>query len=106
MVQKIAKIPGSASEVEEAEWWFNQRDVLTEQAETAMRHGQLLRQPGNPIGPKTITLELPYQDPNRARNQAAKKRHPLRNLFVPAFSMTLLHMKKRNRRLDSKHEYK
>ena len=85
MVQKIAKIPGSASEVEEAEWWFNQRDVLTEQAETAMRLGQFhLRQPSTSIRPKTITLELPYQD----RNQAPKKGHPLRKLFVPT---SLLH---------------
>lgn len=74
MEQKIAKTPAFASEVEEAEWWFNQRDVLTEQAETAMRLGQLcVRQPSNTIAPKTITLELPDQDLNRARNQAAKK---------------------------------
>src|ERR1035438_10043304 len=77
MADKL-KLP--ASEAEEAQWWYDQREEVTKAFEDAAARGELLTgsaaklagQPGTGVTPAT-TIQLDPQDISRARMLAAKR---------------------------------
>ena len=82
-------MPAFATEKEEAQWWYEQQDRLTEQAQAAAERGELrLRRlappPASPA--KNITIRVPEQDLVRARELAAK-----RGLRYQTYLKMLLH---------------
>jgi len=85
-------LPHFASETEEAQWWYEQRDQLTAKAEEAAERGALrLRhllppsdESSHPL--KSITLQLSEQDLLRARKLALKQ-----GLHDEAYLVMLLH---------------
>jgi len=84
-------IPKFATEAEEAQWWYEQREQLTEKAEAALAHGELklrrLPPSSAPAGPaKNITIRVPDEDLARARGLAAK-----RGLRYQTYLKMLLH---------------
>ena len=85
-------IPKFATEAEEAQWWYEQRDQLTKKAEVALARGELKlrRLPPSPAvaaGPaKNITIRIPEEDLARARGLAAK-----RGLRYQTYLKMLLH---------------
>ena len=73
-------IPHFANEADEAQWWYEQRDRLTANAEAALARGELkLRRltpapSESPTTPaKNITIRVGEQDLIRARQLAAKR---------------------------------
>ena len=71
-------IPRFATEAEEAEWWYKQRDRLAKEAKAALARGELAprRLPPSPVArasAKGVTVRLPEQDLARARGLAAKR---------------------------------
>ena len=91
-VAKKLDIPEFASEAEEAQWWYDHRDELTEAFEVAgaqgeLRHGsaaQIARERAGAATPTTIRLDP--EDASRARALAAK-----RGFDYPAYLKMLLH---------------
>lgn len=83
-------LPKFATEAEEAQWWYEQRDRLTSDAEEALARGELkLRQLRPPSGfppAKNITIRVPAADLERARELAAK-----RGLRYQTYLKMLLH---------------
>ncbi len=83
-------IPKFTTEAEEAQWWYEQRDQLTEKAKAALARGELKlrRLPPSPVaGPaKNVTIRVPEQDLARARGLAAK-----RGLRYQTYLKMLLH---------------
>ncbi len=84
-------IPKFATEAEEARWWYEQRDRLTEKAQAALARGELKlrRLPPSPVaaGPaKNVTIRIPEQDLARARGLAAR-----RGLRYQTYLKMLLH---------------
>lgn len=79
MDEKPQHLPKFASEAEEAQWWYEQRDQLSAKAEVAYARGELrLRQlattDADPDVPVTsITVRLSEQDLARAQRFAAKQ---------------------------------
>jgi len=68
------KIPEFADEADEARWWFDNRDLLTEQfikaaAEGKLGRGTVARRAGIP----TTTIRLDPADISRARVQAERR---------------------------------
>jgi uncharacterized DUF497 family protein/predicted DNA binding CopG/RHH family protein len=72
-------IPRFSDEAEEAKWWYEQRDRLTAQAETALARGELKLRRLDPSSAETtaparnITIRVAEQDLSRARDLAAKR---------------------------------
>jgi hypothetical protein len=83
-------IPQFSNETEEAQWWYEQRDRLTAQAETALAQGALKLRRLDPSPPQTsarnITIRVAEQDLARARDLAAK-----RGLRYQTYLKMLLH---------------
>jgi predicted DNA binding CopG/RHH family protein len=82
-------IPEFANEAEEADWWYQQRDQLTAQAEAALARGELKlrRHPvQTPAPARNITIRVAEQDLARARDLAAK-----RGLRYQTYLKMLLH---------------
>jgi predicted DNA binding CopG/RHH family protein len=83
-------IPRFSNETEEAQRWYEQRDQLTAQAETALAQGELKLRRLAPSLPQTsarnITIRFAEQDLSRARNLAAK-----RGLRYQTYLKMLLH---------------
>src|SRR5262249_26492719 len=88
----VKPIPKFDTEAEEAQWWYEQRDQLTEKAKAALARGELTlrRLPPSPVataGPaKNVTIRIPEQDLARARGLAAK-----RGLRYQTYLKMLLH---------------
>lgn len=85
------KIPGFASEAEEADWWFQNRGAVEDKLITAMRAGTALtgsaqRLTAEARGSKNITIRMPLADLERARLLSAKK-----GLAYQTFIKMLLH---------------
>jgi hypothetical protein len=71
-------LPKFANETEEADWWYAQRDRLTEEAAAALARGELKerRLPPSPLtgrSAKSVTIRVPEQDLARAQDLAAKR---------------------------------
>ena len=85
-------IPRFSNESEEAQWWYQQRDQLTAQAEAALARGELKVRRLDPLSPQTsvparnITIRVAEQDLTRARDLAAK-----RGLRYQTYLKMLLH---------------
>lgn len=75
-------IPKFATEAEEAQWWYEQRDRLTEKAEAALARGELKqrRLPRNPIigGPAgRATMETPNRSDILSLSYVDASMHPV-----------------------------
>jgi predicted DNA binding CopG/RHH family protein len=73
-MEKEFKLPEFADEDEEARWWFDNRDLLTEQfikaaADGRLTRGTIARRAGIP----TTTIRLDPADIARARVQAERR---------------------------------
>ncbi|MGD1073673.1 MAG: hypothetical protein ABSB15_26485 [Bryobacteraceae bacterium] len=82
-------IPRFSNEAEEAQWWYEQRDRLTEQAEAALAQGELRLRRLDPLPVQTarnITIRVAEQDLARARDLAAR-----RGLRYQTYLKMLLH---------------
>lgn len=84
-------LPKFANETEEAQWWYEQRDRLTIEAEAAERRGEVRSRhlppsPGESVPAKNITIRVAEQDLARARGLAAK-----RGLRYQTYLKMLLH---------------
>jgi predicted DNA binding CopG/RHH family protein len=78
MADKL-KIPKFSSEAEEAQWWYDHRDELTEAFEDAAAQGELgsgsaarLASEGATGGTPATTIRLAPEDISRARALASK----------------------------------
>lgn len=82
-------MPKFDNEAEEAEWWYQQRHRLTDEAEASETRGdlRLRRLPASETKPaKNITIRLLEQDLARARELASK-----RGLRYQTYLKMLLH---------------
>ena len=88
-MDQLQRIPKFANETEEAQWWYEQRDQLTDNAEAALARGELkLRRlvPEKDVPARNITIRIDEQDLSRARDLAAK-----RGLQYQTYLKMLLH---------------
>jgi hypothetical protein len=88
----VPTIPRFSNEAEEAEWWYQERDRLTRQAEDALARGELKlrRLVPSPVqgtsSARNITIRVAERDLMRARDLAAK-----RGLRYQTYLKMLLH---------------
>jgi predicted DNA binding CopG/RHH family protein len=91
-MDRSESIPRFSNEAEEAKWWYEQRDRLTAQAETALTRGELKLRRLDPLSAQTtaparnITIRVAEQDLSRARDLVAK-----RGLRYQTYLKMLLH---------------
>ncbi len=83
-------IPQFSNEAEEAQWWYEQRDQLTAQAEASLARRELKLRRLDPSPSQTparnITIRVADHDLTRARDLAAK-----RGLRYQTYLKMLLH---------------
>jgi hypothetical protein len=70
MAQKL-EVPKFANEAEEARWWFENQDIVSDELELAEREGRLGRGPAmKRVLAARGLLQLESEDVERARQQA------------------------------------
>jgi hypothetical protein len=97
------KIPEFATEAEEARWWYDSREKLSDEFELAEKEGRLKRggvarllaergiAPPQPQALPTTTIRLDPEDIAKARVQAAE-----RGLRYQTYLKTIIHEALRN----------
>ncbi len=86
-------IPIFADEAEEAQWWYQQRDQLTANAEAALARGELrtrrLVQESAETPATNITIRVAEKDFIRVRDLAAKRGLPYQTYLKMLFHEAL-----------------
>lgn len=79
MSEQIAKLPKFKDEAEEAQWWFDNQDIVLQmfqkaKAEGRLGHGTVMKQlEEKRLAAKSTTIRLDPSDVSLAKSQAERK---------------------------------
>jgi predicted DNA binding CopG/RHH family protein len=87
-MDKLIQPPKGLTEAEEADWWYDHREIVEREFEQAFAEGQVRRVPVVPPSQRSVstTIQLDPKDLKKVRAIAAK-----RGLDYEAFLQTLVH---------------
>ena len=93
---KRRMVPRFKTERDEADWWYRNRDKIAKDFEQAAKKGELKRQDKATLrvrlAARVVTIRLPEEDIELARQQASKKGLPyqtyIRSLLHEALRQT------------------
>ena len=88
-------VPKFKTEKEEADWWYQNRDKIAGDLERAAKKGELRRLDRTTLrarlASRVITIRLPEEDIELARQQAAKKGLPYQTYIKSLLHEALRH---------------